>query len=351
MPDAAPVAPAVDMVALLAEADAHAAKVAESYAPKSNGAAKESAAPKHPGGTDPAKENATTGPAAKQASPKDAPKAATVPDLSFVTEEIRPLVEKADPKVIDYLRTLAREDAESKLRFADYTKKTTAVSEQRKALEARKVAADFGEQIMSRKELLARVQELADELDGKQAAPKFDPLTATAEDWARHDAEVAAKATAAALASIEAKQSATTSAVRTRQEMSLAILDSFKGEHEPAEVNDLFVRLGDWDGVRALIERRGVEFSASNVAATLREFLPKKAPAPKQDSPPVMDPPRSGLTGASALTRGGGIAPSLSLPKHVLEGRKAATPQELMAEVTHEVNAKRVALGKPQIAV
>jgi hypothetical protein len=131
--------------------------------------------------------------------------------------------------------------------------------------------------------------------------------------------------------------------------MSNAILDSFKGEHDPVEVNDLFIRLGDWAGIQALVERRGVEFSASNVAATLREFLPKKAPA--KDSPPVTEAPRSGLTGASALTRGGGIAPSLSLPKHVLEGRKAATPQELMAETVHEVNARRVALGKPQIAV
>jgi hypothetical protein len=343
----APNAPVVDMPALLKEADAHIASVVAKNG-KSNGPAKESAKAVSPGGSEVAKESAKVAEAVKPPAP-DAPKAPEVPDLSFVTEEFRPFVEKADPKFVAYLRSLAKEDAEAKLRFADYTKKRMADAEAAKAIEARKVAADFGEQIMSRKELLALVQAKADELDGK-ATPKFDPVTATPEEWAAHDAAVAKAARDEALAAIRSEQESRTSQVRFRQEMSNAILDSFKGEHEPAEVNDLFVRLGDWAGVKALVERRGVEFSASNVAATLREFLPKKAPA-KQDSPPVTETPRSGLTGASALTRGGGIAPTLTLPKHILEGRKAATPQELMAETIHEVNAKRVALGKPQIAV
>lgn len=347
MPDAAPEAPVVDMPALLAEADAHAAKVAEGYAKKSNGSAKESAAPERPGGSEVAKESAKV--VAANTPPTGAPKAPEVPDLSFVEKEFLPLVEKADPKLIDYIRSLAKEDAESKLRFADYTKKRMADAEKAKALEARKVAADFGEQIMSRKELLALVQAKADELDGKRAAPKFDPSIATAEEWEAERTRLKQEAIAEAIEKAARQGDAVATARRERQEMSLAILDSFKGEHEPAEVNDLFIRLGDWDGVRTLVERRGVEFSASNVAATLREFLPKKAP-PK-DSPPVKETPRSGLTGASALTRGGGIAPSLSMPKHMLEGRAAATNKELAEEALHEVNAKRVAAGKPQVTL
>jgi len=342
MPDAAPV-----------EADPYAEAKAElelrfpSVPPPNATTTTESAnAPGGPGGTAPIVENAPKGPASP-GSPNDAPKATAVPDLKHVDEKFRPYVEKADPETQAYFARLAREDRDDRLRFADYTRKNQVRADAERALEARKVAADFGESIMSRKELLSLVQAKADELDGKEAAPKFDPTIATPEEWEAEKVRIRKETADEVFRTLKAEQSSTRGEVETRQALATAVLDSFKGEQDEKVVNDIFVKLGDWDGVRDLCRRRGVDFNAENVSATLREFLPAKASAPAKDNPTVTEQRANVSTGASALTRGVGTAPTLSLPKHLLENRKAASVNEIAAEMLLEKNRERAAKGLP----
>jgi len=305
-----------------------------------------------PGGTDAGAESGSEGPA-KPGSPKEAPAPTVVPDLKFVDEKFRQFVEESkNPEFQAYVARIAREDSEGRLRFDDYTRKNMARSEAEKQLAARKVAADFGESIMARKELLALVQAEADRLDGKEPVPEFDPVTATAEDWKKERQRLKEEAKRDVLQELEGRSATVSSEQRLRLDVSAGVLDSLKDVAKPEVVNEMFVRLGDWDGVKMLLSRRGLDFNASNVAATLREFLPATpVAAPPKDSPPVTERPGNATTGASALTRGGGVAPTPKAPAHILAGRKAASPKELAEETVYEVNRTRAAQGKPLIAL
>ena len=326
----------------------------------------ESAVGEKPGGTGGVEDSAAKGPAATPGSPKPAPEAAAGPDLSFVDEKYRSVLAGASPEFQAYLR---KEMGEGKLRFDDYTKKTTAVADERKALAEQKAALEFGQAVMSDEEALDTLRALADKRKGGKpptTAPKIDFLTATPEEIQAHF-EAIADATAdakvkAALKADEDRRAATAQATQTVETQRTEIaaeagkafvemgytIEEWGTVGEPA-----FERLGGWDGLAAIAKARRVEFGKDFVVGTLREFIPKKVTAP--DSPHANGKaPVNAAVGASALTRGVGTAPAYNVPAFIREGRQLTnqSPQrDQIAEALYDVNQKRIAKGLPPLTL
>lgn len=314
----------------------------------------ESAAAQKPEGAAPTKESAKEGPATP-GSPNPAPEAAAAQDLSFVSEEHRSFFEKAPQPVLDYLRALAKEEGEGKLRWADYTKKTTAVAEQEKALSAREKAAQFGEAIWQDPEALDALRALERKRNGAEASPAsktsskpFWTEPHTEEEWETHfaerDARVAKQAVEQALRAVHGERESETQAQREFREMGLAAKSAFvdSGEYTGEQVDELYLTL----------KADGVKFTKDNVVATLRKYLPAKAPAkeqPKQDSPHGTTAPKNGTSGASALTRHTGTGVPVKVPQFMLEGRQITNDSptsEKVEEAMHEWNQRRIARGE-----
>ena len=77
---------------------------------------------------------------------------------------------------------------ENHFKAVDYTKKTMTLAEERKALEARKMAAEYGELILKDKNLRRMVEDAAEAEAPKPEA--FDFLSATPEQIAAHEAAI-----------------------------------------------------------------------------------------------------------------------------------------------------------------
>lgn len=306
------------------------------------------------------KGSAAAGPA-KPGNPPPASAPAAVVDLSFVPEKHRSFFEKAPADVLAYLSKEYGEE-NGKLRWSDYSKKTSALSDERKALEQRKVAADFGDAVMSDEGALEALREYQRKgtKGAGSAAPAgsqkdWDPALATKEEWAEHEAALRDEIKAEIKAEMEAQRSSETGVQRERVEITSAVVAEFGEDRVKEEVNPLFMRLGSWPGVAALAKARGESFTKETVVRILRELLPaREAPKPPAAVPPAStpqgSPPVSGLNGngsggASALSRGAGVSAPVTLPRHVREGRPAATLKERIEQTMAEVNRHRAAKG------
>ena len=321
----------------------------------------ESAVVVQPGGTEAGKESVTTDPA-PPVSPPPAPEPEVGPDLSFIAQEHRPFFEKAPLATQKWMADWQR----------DYTKKTTAAADERRAvekdrqtLEARKSAAEFGEAVMSDAEALDTLRALADKRKGATPAakaPEFDPLTATPEEWKAHDADLIqrAKAEARSEQEAEARQKASATSAEEAQKAEIgaaagkAFVDSgYELKEWDAVGEPIFVRLGGWPGLKALATAKGVDFSKDFVVETLHDFIPKKVKP--QDSPHANGKaPGNGTVGASALTRGVGVAPALNLPDFIREGRQLTNQSprgDRIAEALFDVNKARIAKGLPPLSL
>jgi hypothetical protein len=275
-------------------------------------------------------------------------------DLSFVDKRFRSVVENATPEFQAWLREEYGDP--SRLRTADYTKKNTAVSEERKSLDALKKEAELGAAVMSDQEALEALDALNKRRKGEQTPAPFDWDVATPEEREAHIEAVAEKKAKALREAERAQQTtATTEAERVtaqRTEITNAAFDAFKSMgHEEKDfvsvVDPLFRKLGGWSGMAAIAAARGEEFSSDFVVATLKEFIPAPGKKPK-DSPHESEARVNGAVGASALTRGSGTASPNNLPKHVKEGRVITndSPREdRIADALYEVNQRRIAKG------
>lgn len=272
-----------------------------------------------------------TGAAATPTTPVATPPANAGQDVSFVPEKIRHSVEKLDPEVIAWMRDNA-------LRQSDYTKKTMALAEERKQIEARKMAADYGELILKDRNLRRMVEDAA-EAEAPKPEP-FDPLSATPEQFTAKLEATRKEAAAEALKVIEEREKAQQQHVTTLRTMANMLHEEFvkSGEYDDAAINQAYDAL----------ESNGVKFSPENVVSTLRLVLPKKQPAAKA-SPPVPVPAQAEANGASALTRGAGVSAPLKVPAVVLENRLPTTYEEKVEVAKYLANQIRAREGKPPL--
>jgi len=285
------------------------------------------AVPKADGG---ATDKVTTGAAVTPTQPPAPPKAQAGQDVSWVPEELRSFAEKADEKGLAKLREIY-------FKADDYTKKTMTLAEERKQVEARKVAAEYGEAILSDPKLRRAVDEwaTAEEAAKPQAAP-FDYLTATSEDIAAHEAAIEQRATEKALAALRAEREQDRTVVDTMTTMQRLAVAEFveSGEYDKEAVNTAYRDLSEL----------GVQFSPDNVVKALRRVLPKKAATP-QASPPVTPTSEVPANGASALTRGAGVQPALRVPAIIRDGKTPTSRDERLQVALYEWNRARAAKG------
>jgi hypothetical protein len=301
----------------------------------------ESAEAQKPHVTETPKDSAPPAPASPD-KPAEAPKVVEAVDLRFVPEQHRPFVEKAPAEFQKYLREWQ----------ADYTRKTTAVADEKKAVEARKSAADFGDAVMGDEEALSVLHDLAKRRrDGTAKVEASVALPLTDEEWQQQRADIIKNARDEALREFRGERQTEAQVLAERHEIATATLKALNGHgYAVAEVDAVFEKLGSFDGMRDLLKRRGKDLSADSVVETLLDFLPAKTPEkPKeQDSPPATVVAKNGVNGASALGRGSG-APPLNLPAFAREGREPRTLDERIEESLLSVNRKRAARGLPPL--
>lgn len=288
----------------------------------------ESAPVQKPEGASAAKESAQGGPA-QPGNPPAAPDAVATEDYSFVPEAHRQFVANAPTEFRKYLRDW----------FGDYTKKTQAVSTERKAIEAAKKEIEFAKAVMEDQEALDALRAVATKRTGAQApqAKPFDYTEPhTQEEWDTHFATLRKQAAEDALRQVQGQRQSETQAQAEFRNQGLAAKAAFvdTGEYTATEVDDLYERLAG----------KGVKFTTDNVVETLREFLPKKEPK-KQDSPPATSAPKVEPSGASALTRGIGVNAPVNIPAFIRDGREPKTRDERLAEALLQVNQRRAARG------
>lgn len=281
-----------------------------------------------------ATDKAATGAAATPTPPAAPPSAVAGQDVSWVPEELRSFAEKADPTALAKLREVTE-------KAKDYTQKTMTLADQRKAFEAERerlrVEAEYGAAILKDKTLSQKVNEWAQAEE--HAAPPFDPLTATPEEWAAREAAIKKAARDEALAALRAEREAELGHVDTMTTMQRLAVAEFvtSGEYDKEAVNAAYARLSSM----------GVKFSPDNVVEALRLALPKKAPP--QASPPVTPTPEAPTSGASALTRGAGVSPAYRVPAFIRDGKGPQTRDERIALTFYEVNKARAAKGLPPL--
>jgi len=308
----------------------------------------DSAKVEKPEGASTVAESAAKDPAAKPESPTSKPANETAPDLSFAPEDLREFF-SSNPKAAKYLREW----------YGDYTTKTQAASaaqkaveDERKTLDSRKVAADFGDAVMADADALDALRAVAAKRAGSTAAQPeaevFDWDAASNEEKSAYVARERKRAAAEAIEALEGKQRSTSQAESDRKA---------DGAAQYAAVKASLIDTGEatWetaDAVYLNLIKDGVKFTKDNVVGTLRKYLPPKAEKPAerpQDSPTANGVSRSGSSGASPLTRAGGTTAPLPLPAFMREGREPANRDERLAWALSEVNRKRIARGDPPI--
>jgi len=331
-PEAGP-SPVANMAAEVAR---RAALIPGAVQPKVEAPVKENVAPvEAPKTASGATDKVATGAAATPTTPATPPSASAGQDVSWVPEEFRSFAEKADEKALAKLR-------ETVEKAKDYTQKTMTLADQRKAFEAERervrVEAEYGAAILKDKALAQKVNEWAQAEEPKPEP--FDYLSATSEEIVAHEAALEQRAVEKALAALRAERDADIGSHNVMRTMANKAHAEFvaSGEYDKAAVNAAYERLSSM----------GVQFSPDNVVEALRLALPKKAATPPV-SPPVTTTPEAPTSGASALSRGAGVAPAYRVPAFIRDGKGPQTRDERIAQSFYEVNKARAAKGLPPL--
>lgn len=289
-----------------------------------------------PKGGSTATEKVAEAPAADKAHAT--PETAATEDLSDFPEEFRSPEKQATPEFRKWLR---KELADRGLRQADYTKKTTEVAEQRKAIEAAKSRLEFAEAVLSDKDYLDAIEAVRAKKTTPEKAEPFDYLSATSEQIAEHEAGIerraVEKAKAETLAAIDNRQSKATAEQLAIMETVATARAEFidSGEYTQDEVAPVYDSLVDM----------GVALTKENVVKALRLGLPKREPKSKDKPSTNGAATEKVAVGASVLTRKSGTSPTLVTPVWVREHRAPANASERLQETLLRRNAERAARG------
>lgn len=329
--------------------------------PRADSPGAENAGGGKPEGSSVTEGSAGKGPA-KPGSPAPASDAPPPLDLSFIDEKHRPSFAGITKEAAEYLKDKLGDEAG--LRWSDYSQKTMAISAKESALAEREASLkqrqgdlEWVDSLDKDPEALALLRDLAERRRSGGAAKSgkpFDWANASPEEVAAHEAELRKQAADEAVARIRGEDESRTKAQQAIDSLDAEVSKSLigSGDYTIEQVGPVFVKLGRFDGMRALAKASGEEFTSDYVVRTLRGILPppstKAAAAPK-DSPGGTGAARNGAGGASSLGRGTGSAPPINAPAFVREKRDPKNLSERMQESLWLTNQKRAARGLPPL--
>lgn len=216
---------------------------------------------------------------------EEAPAPATPPDLSWLPEDLRSKGETIDPAVANWMK-------EHALRQSDYTRKTQALAEERKALEQVKERAALWERLMSHPEAADAAYRA---MKGEQAPAKSDEdeVDLFSLDSAGLKKWIEAKASAAVEAARKAAKDEVEAVVVRPQKERSAVIQALIDYAQAESIDD--------DTMRAAIAAAEAHASEVGVVPT-----PKNAVALVK--PFLADARRSVANKANAAKRSGGLA-------------------------------------------
>lgn len=285
-----------------------------------------------------ASEKAGVGEGTVKSEPAKADKPAPV-DRSFLSEFDESLRGSFDSLPDEALDHLHKKMEERGLRQQDYTQKTMEVADEKRRIATRETelrkeeeALRFGKAILDTPPLLDAVRTRYQET---QSPPVFDHQVATPEEFTAYISQQTEAAVAKALSAVRSETSSKDAAASEKYAMAKAVKEALvdTGEYEPKVIDAAYDK---WSSL-------GVQFTKGNVVDTLRDLLPKSAAlAGKSGS-------NGSTSGASPLARNGNVAPRVTAPAFIQQGRAPTNDKEVLAKALYEVNARRVAAGQNPI--
>lgn len=283
-----------------------------------------------------ATEQAPAGDATSEEKPDTAaPEAEATEDLSHIPEQYRESFKALPPEAKKWAK-------EAMLRQSDYTKKTQATAEQRKAVEAeaerQKDLLTFAANVLGDKEAVARLKALAAERDkGPEAVAPATPFS-----WADAvlegnndliDKEISRRAETIAAkkaAEVEARLQSEVKSKTGPNPLALALIEAHGEDHDNVALDAAFKAMqGTFEGA--------VEVTPENVAALIKPFLPKAGEKVASKAGPTNGASKGASNGVSPLTRGSGALAPLPPPPTAGENGKPKTRRQLIEETLYDL--------------